>query len=267
MTKLLHIGDVAKLAGVTPKTIRFYQRTGLLAESARTESGYRLYNAADLIRLQQIRRLQSFGLSLKQIKDVLGEPQANQEHSLRAVLASLLGETEQEIIRLEARRDRLQKLLAQEKLDEPVELPPSLLKAKEKLGALADEISPEMLRQEAKMFGALDAYNWSPEYDAMHERMLQTLGENPDFFRQVLSLETRLLALADLDPDDSTIDTLVADFLQLQTDHKEVVEKLYAHGETSNATMSNVFIQVLQSAMTPAQQRFVELMQQRQERL
>jgi DNA-binding transcriptional MerR regulator len=266
MTKLLHIGDVAKLAGVTPKTIRFYQRTGLLAESARTESGYRLYNAADLIRLQQIRRLQSFGLSLKQIKDVLGKPQANQEHSLRAVLATLLQETSAEITRLEARRDRLQKLLAQENLDEPVELPPSLVKAQEKLGALADEISPEMLRQEAKMFGALDAYNWSPEYDAMHERMLETLGANPDFFRQVLSLETRLLALADLEPDDPAIHALVADFLQLETDHKEVVEKLYAHNASDDTAMGNIFIQVLQSAMSPAQQRFIQLMQQGQEK-
>jgi DNA-binding transcriptional MerR regulator len=267
MTKLLHIGDVAKLAGVTPKTIRFYQRTGLLAEAARTESGYRLYNAADLIRLQQIRRLQSFGLSLKQIKDLLGEPQATQEHSLRAVLASLLQETEQEINRLEARRDRLQKLLAQEKLDEPVELPPSLVRAREKLGALADEISPEMLRQEAKMFDALDAYNWSPEYDAMHERMMQTLSENPDFFRQVLALETRLVALADLDPDDPAIGELVADFLQLETDHKELIQNLQGAKETGDATMSNIFIQVLQSAMSPAQQRFIQLMEQRQESL
>ena len=74
MRTLLQIGEIAQLLGVTPKTIRHYQKIGLIAEPDRTEAGYRLFNAQDLLRLQRIRRLQALGLSLKQIKTLLGEP-------------------------------------------------------------------------------------------------------------------------------------------------------------------------------------------------
>jgi hypothetical protein len=64
MRQLLQIGEVAKLIGVSPKTIRYYHEIGLLAEPKRTESGCRLYTAQDLLRLQHIRRLRSLGLPL-----------------------------------------------------------------------------------------------------------------------------------------------------------------------------------------------------------
>jgi hypothetical protein len=62
MREQLHIGEVARLVGVSTKTIRYYHQIGLLAEPERTESGYRLYDAAHLLRLQHIRRLRALGL-------------------------------------------------------------------------------------------------------------------------------------------------------------------------------------------------------------
>ncbi len=70
----LRIGEVAKLLGVTPKTVRHYEEVGLLKQPERTEAGYRLYSADDLLRLHRIKRLRSLGLSLTQVKGVLGEP-------------------------------------------------------------------------------------------------------------------------------------------------------------------------------------------------
>jgi DNA-binding transcriptional MerR regulator len=90
MNTKLHIGEVANLLGITPKTIRHYHKVGLLAEPQRTESGYRLYTAGDLLRLQRIRRLQALGLSLKQIKTLLGEQIAGQERSLREGLQVMI---------------------------------------------------------------------------------------------------------------------------------------------------------------------------------
>src|SRR5579859_6998908 len=88
----LHIGEVAKLLGVSAKTIRHYHKVGLLAEPPRSDGGYRLYTASDLVRLQRIRRLQALGLSLKQIKTLLGEHVSQRERSLREVLQALLEE-------------------------------------------------------------------------------------------------------------------------------------------------------------------------------
>src|SRR5438105_15404772 len=111
MSTQLHIGEVAKLLGITPKTIRHYHKVGLLAEPQRTESGYRLYSAHHLLRLQRIRRLRSLGLSLERIREILGQPDQEHEQTLRNALQSLVEELSAQILELEERRDMLKKLL------------------------------------------------------------------------------------------------------------------------------------------------------------
>ncbi|MBW4451923.1 MAG: heavy metal-responsive transcriptional regulator [Nostoc indistinguendum CM1-VF10] len=65
------IGVVAKESGVPIKTIRYYEELGLLKSSRRTEGGFRLFNSNILERLHFIKRAQSLGLSLSEIKDFL----------------------------------------------------------------------------------------------------------------------------------------------------------------------------------------------------
>jgi MerR family transcriptional regulator, copper efflux regulator len=65
------IGTIAKESGVPIKTIRYYEELGLLKASGRTEGGFRLFDADVLSRLNFIKRAQSLGLSLSEIKDFL----------------------------------------------------------------------------------------------------------------------------------------------------------------------------------------------------
>ncbi|MDZ7961738.1 MAG: heavy metal-responsive transcriptional regulator [Aulosira sp. DedQUE10] len=65
------IGVVAKESGVPIKTIRYYEELGLLRSSGRTEGGFRLFNTDVLARLHFIKRAQSLGLSLSEIKEFL----------------------------------------------------------------------------------------------------------------------------------------------------------------------------------------------------
>jgi DNA-binding transcriptional MerR regulator len=58
----LKVGTVARCAGVTIRTLRYYEEIGLLSPSGRTEGGHRLYERPDLMRLQQIKSLQTVGL-------------------------------------------------------------------------------------------------------------------------------------------------------------------------------------------------------------
>lgn len=67
----MRIGQLAELSGVPTKTIRFWESTGLLAEPARTPSGYRDYDHAAVDRLHFIRRAQAAGLSLAEIRQIL----------------------------------------------------------------------------------------------------------------------------------------------------------------------------------------------------
>ena len=69
--KPLLIGRLAKLSGVKPDTVRFYERSGLLPKPSRTASGYRVYNDAALNQVRFIRKAQSLGFSLEEIRRII----------------------------------------------------------------------------------------------------------------------------------------------------------------------------------------------------
>lgn len=71
MKRLWKVGDLAKLTGLTVRTLRYYDQIGLFSPSSQTESGHRLYSEADLSRLHQIISLKELGLSLEEVKSVL----------------------------------------------------------------------------------------------------------------------------------------------------------------------------------------------------
>ena len=67
----LSIGTVAKHAGCTVPTIRYYEEIGLLPPAARTDSGQRHYGVATLRRLTFIRRCRDFGFSIEQVRELV----------------------------------------------------------------------------------------------------------------------------------------------------------------------------------------------------
>jgi MerR family transcriptional regulator, repressor of the yfmOP operon len=74
----LRIGDVAQLTGTTPRTIRYYEELGLLAPASDREPGaHRVYDDADVERLQEVLRLRRvLGLSLDELKELSAEESA-----------------------------------------------------------------------------------------------------------------------------------------------------------------------------------------------
>lgn len=68
--KVFRSGEFAARAGVSIRTVRYYDRIGLLKPSGRSEAGQRLYSEGDFARLQQILTLKLIGLSLDEIKQV-----------------------------------------------------------------------------------------------------------------------------------------------------------------------------------------------------
>ncbi|WP_379137893.1 MerR family transcriptional regulator [Paenibacillus sp. sgz500958] len=75
MKRYWKVGDLARLTGLTVRTLRFYDQIGIFSPSGQTESGHRLYDESDLSRLQQIVSLKELGLSLDEIHSVLSEEQ------------------------------------------------------------------------------------------------------------------------------------------------------------------------------------------------
>ena len=77
----LRIGDVARLVGTTPRTIRYYEEIGLLPEAPARPSGrHRLYTQAEVERLREVMRLkQLLGVSLEELKTLLTAEEARAE--------------------------------------------------------------------------------------------------------------------------------------------------------------------------------------------
>lgn len=115
LSKLLKIGEVADISGLPVKTIRYYDEIGLLTPTLeRSESGYRLFKPEVFDRLAFIKRTQSLGLSLSEVKDILsvhdqGELPCDEvkQHIYEKVQA-----ISQQIEALTTRKFELQELLA-----------------------------------------------------------------------------------------------------------------------------------------------------------
>jgi MerR family transcriptional regulator, repressor of the yfmOP operon len=77
----LRIGDVARLAGTTPRTIRYYEEIGLLPEApARPAGQHRMYTQAEVERLREVMRLKDLlGVSLEELRTLLTAEEARAE--------------------------------------------------------------------------------------------------------------------------------------------------------------------------------------------
>jgi MerR family copper efflux transcriptional regulator len=110
--KPLFIGKVAKQVGVNPKTIRYYEGINLLPKTKREHNSYRVYSQDTIRRLNFIKKAQSLGFTLREIKEILAlcdrglKPCCHVQDLLRQRLIDL----EQKIAELTILRRELKKL-------------------------------------------------------------------------------------------------------------------------------------------------------------
>lgn len=71
MTEELTIGALSSASGVAIETIRYYEKSGLLAKAKRSHNGYRRYSSAYTQRLRFIRRGRDLGFSIEELKTLL----------------------------------------------------------------------------------------------------------------------------------------------------------------------------------------------------
>src|SRR6476659_7440825 len=100
----LSVGEVARLAGVSPRTVRHYHAIGLLPEPSRDPMGYRRYGSRDAITLVRAARLRAIGMPLPQVAARLADS-SDDGCSASDSLRALADELDQEISRLAATRD------------------------------------------------------------------------------------------------------------------------------------------------------------------
>ncbi|TMK23770.1 MAG: MerR family transcriptional regulator [Actinobacteria bacterium] len=140
----LRIGDVARLLGTTPRTIRYYEEIGLLPEApARRSGGHRIYAEAEVERIKEVMRLKDLlGVSLDELKTLLTAEDARAE--VRAQLR-------RDDVRPARRRELLEEALGH--IDHQLEL---VRHRASELAKLEDELSETRKRVRRKIRG-LDA--------------------------------------------------------------------------------------------------------------
>jgi len=110
MREGLTIGKLAGSCGVSRDTVRFYERERLLPPAPRTASGYRLYGEDEARRVRFIRRAQSMGLTLEDIRELLRVQRVNTPEQCRRVGARLrarIQTVDEKIEQLRAFREEL----------------------------------------------------------------------------------------------------------------------------------------------------------------
>ncbi len=113
---MLTISQAAKQFNLSRSTLLYYDRIGLLKPSARSASGYRLYNAADIRRLAKICFFRSTGVSLQQIARLLDTSQS----ALHEILERRLHELNETIRILRQQQEVIVKILGLDRLPEQI---------------------------------------------------------------------------------------------------------------------------------------------------
>lgn len=150
------VAQLARLAGVSVRTLHLYDKKGLLVPARRSEAGYRGYGRAELLRLQQILFYKELGLSLQQIAAILDDPDFD-------VLEALHGHKKA----LRARLEQIQTMLAT--------IDKTIVNLKENNMPLHEELYAGLSREEAKAYRKEAIEKYGKEAVVQSEKSLQQL--------------------------------------------------------------------------------------------
>lgn len=111
--KTLKIGDVSKESGIGIEALRFYERSGLLGKPVRSESNYRLYDEGVLERLAFIKKAQTLGFSLDEIKRIISDAQSGASpcDDVREIVRRRLAELDERMKEMKRYRKELAETL------------------------------------------------------------------------------------------------------------------------------------------------------------
>lgn len=269
MRERLRVGEVAEILGITPNAVRYYHEVGLVPEPERSEGNYRLYGAEEVLRLERVWRLRSLGLSIEQVRGILDDPEGERGR-LRGALKSQLEEISAQIAELEGRRERISEALLRGDLEAFLLQSAALLPEELEEFAAADSETTEGRR---RFWTSFRAFRWP-------NGLLEELAEMRRFQRRLDkdSLDTARLgdeffarfdALERVPEDSPEVERLAEDYLgrysggdPLEPETREKLDRTIKAFEDSGA-FAQLFANLGMASLSPAQRRFISLLQKR----
>lgn len=270
MRKRLLVGEVAEILGITPNAVRYYHDVGLVPEPERSEGDYRLYGAEEVMRLERVRRLRSLGLSIEQVRGVLLDDPEGERGRLRSALESQLEEISARILELEGRRERISEALSGDDPEALLLRPAALLPEELEELAAADSETTEGLR---RFWTSFRAFRWPKKLRdelAQMWRLSEELAEDsPETTRISDELFARFDALEGVPEDSLEVERLAEDYFgkysgaePLEPELQETLDR-FAKAFEGNIAFARLFANLVMASFSPAQRRFVGLLQKR----
>ena len=196
------VNEVSKLAGVSIRTLQYYDKIGLLHPTGYTESGYRLYDDTALARLQFILLFRELEFPLKEIRQILDAPDFDRRLAL-----------EQQIEMLEMKKEHLEKLILHAR------------EIQQKEVKILDFTAFDTRELDAYAKEAKEAWGKSPEYQEFEERQKKWTGsDGKEISKKMMEIFVGFGKLKDLQASDE----------KAQNKVKELQDYITAHYYTCN---------------------------------
>ncbi len=270
MRERLRVGEVAEILGITPNAVRYYHEVGLVPEPERSEGDYRLYGAWEVLRLERVRRLRSLGLSIEQIRGVLDDP-GGERGRLRDALESQLEEISAQISELEGRRERVSEALYGDDPEALLMRPAAPLAEELEAFVAADSRATE---GRSRFWASFRAFRWPKELrdELVEMRRLGTklAEDSPETARLDDEFFARFDALEGVPEDSPEVERLAEDYFgkysggdPLEPELREKLDRAVRAFESSGAAFARLFANLAQASFSPAQRRFLGLLEKR----
>ncbi len=219
------VHEVSKLAGVSIRTLQYYDKIGLLRPAGYTGAGYRLYDDTDLERLQQILLFRELEFPLKDIRQIIESPDFDRDKAL-----------DQQIILLEMKKEHLEALIG-------------LARGIKAKGVNTMDFSAFDARK-MNEYAARAKASWgsTPEYKEYEEiAAKRSSKEEQDLSIQLMSIFAEFGKIKDSDPASSQAQALVDKLQGFITEHyyrctDEILSclgKMYAEGGDFTASIDS----------------------------
>ncbi len=188
------VKQLAQMAGVSVRTLHYYDQIGLLKPSNRSDSGYRLYDESELLRLQQILFFKELDFPLNKIRGILDEPDFDKIAALQKHRLLLQKQAERTMLLLKTIDKTIQKLTED-----------SMSMTDEELyeGFTKEQID-RYEREVAEKFDPQRVQESKRRIDKMTKQQWQNVKDEGDKVTQLIA------DLADRAPDDTAVQALIA---------------------------------------------------------
>ncbi|WP_202117497.1 MerR family transcriptional regulator [Clostridium chromiireducens] len=259
----IKISDFIKLTRSTLKTVLYYHKIGLLKEPERSSSGYRLYGAEELARMRMIKHLKNLGLDLKQIKEVLGD--INRQNNLSEVLKSLQVELLKKKKNIEDQLSKIETLLKQQTVSlnkasfesEAFQIVMEILEPQVKNYGHA---SKEIFEQRRNIFGIIEDFQWGEDYKENFRALAEYFKLHPEQYQIALEFGKRLDRLKEMSEEDPEVEILAREGAEFIKGIPFLKEMLYDKAGFGT-TFETLFNEMAKDVLSPAQMKHKQLIQ------